>query len=226
MKRSEQARTIRWVVIAILLALDMGTAHYLSRQSRIQDWGVVLAILPVALITMDLVRRSLGNWVAGVGGLLLTAMLVELLPTLRHHISWVYFLQNLAINLLLGFWFGLSLLRQREPLCTSFARLLHPVMHSRLAHYTYYLTQVWTSFFFLMAVISSLLFILAPVGDWSIFANLLTLPLVVAMFVAEYAVRKRVLPPEDQVGLTSAFRSYRTFLAQRAQLNNSSGPHT
>ncbi|MBD3816745.1 MAG: hypothetical protein IE913_09895, partial [Halothiobacillus sp.] len=76
----------------------------------------------------------------------------------------------------------------------------------------------WTIFFFAMATTSILLYLFAPITIWSIFANSLTLPLLVLMFGAEYLVRRRILPPEDQLGPLSAFRAYRrSVLARRTQ---------
>lgn len=216
MNTAGRARTIKAVVIAGLLTLDMGMAHFLSRQPAVQAWGVLFAVLPLSVIALLLLRQWLGSLVALLGLLLIGGLVVELFATLRHHIDWIYFLQNITVNLALGLWFGRSLTAHRQPLCTTFATLLHPAIHPRLAHYTYRVTQVWTAFFFLMAATSTLLFVLAPVGVWSTFANLLTLPLVVLMFLVEYAVRKRVLPPEDHLGLTSAFRAYRTLMTRRS----------
>lgn len=202
----------RTVAIGLLVVLDMGMAHYLSRQPQVQDWAVVLAVLPMAVALLGLIRGYVGNLAcclalaAGVG------LLLAALPLLEHHVRWVYFIQHVTVNVLLGLWFGLSLTRGREPLCTTFAGQLHPVMHPLLVRYTLRITQAWTAFFLSMALLSVGLFFLVPVAVWSAFANLLTLPLVMLMFVIEYGVRKRVLPPEDHLGPTSAFRAYRTRL--------------
>lgn len=211
------ANTIKVVVIVGLVTLDMVLAHYLSGQPEVRDWGVLLAALPMAAIGLLAIRRFFGNLAAILGLLALAGLLFELFGALREHVSWIYFLQHVTINLMLGIWFGRSLLRQREPLCTTFAHLLHPVMHEQLRRYTYRLTQIWTLFFFAMAATSILLFLFSPVAVWSTFANLLTLPLVALLFLIEYIVRIRVLPPEDHLGLTSAFRAYRRVISNRRQ---------
>ena len=54
-----------------------------------------------------------------------------------------------------------------------------------------------------------LLFGLAPLPVWSGFAYLLGVPMLVLMFLVEYAVRCWVLPREDRTGLISAIRAYR-----------------
>ena len=43
---------------------------------------------------------------------------------------------------------------------------------------------------------------------WSVFANLLSLPLVALMFACEYVVRLRVLPDVEHVSLLDGIRLY------------------
>lgn len=124
-------------------------------------------------------------------------------------LDWFYLLQHAGTNLVLGAVFGRSLLPGRTPLVTVFAGLLHEVMTPLLLAYTRRVTQAWTAFFAVMAALSLLLFFLVPIEAWSLFANILTWPLVVLGFVAENEVRKRVLPPEDQFGIFAAVRAFR-----------------
>lgn len=44
---------------------------------------------------------------------------------------------------------------------------------------------------------------------WSVFANLLSTPLLMLMFAGEYAVRWFVLPAADRAGPLEAIRAYR-----------------
>ena len=71
-------------------------------------------------------------------------------------------------------------------------------------------------FFVGMVTVSALLFAFAPMTAWSLFANLLTLPLVGAMFVAEGAVRRLKLPPEERLGILATIAAYRQAMALRA----------
>ena len=59
--------------------------------------------------------------------------------------------------------------------------------------------------------------VFAPIAVWSVFANLLTWPLVGLMFLAEYLVRCRVLPPEDRGGIFAAIGAYRENSQLRAR---------
>jgi uncharacterized membrane protein len=125
-------------------------------------------------------------------------------------LSWLYYLQHLGINASLGLLFGRSLRPGHLPLVTYFAGFTHPELTPALRRYTRQVTIAWTLFFVACIAVSALLFFLGPLEAWSLFANVLTLPLVAAMFVAENEVRKRVLPPEDQVGILAAVRAFRS----------------
>ena len=75
--------------------------------------------------------------------------------------------------------------------------------------YARQVTVAWTLFFAAMALTSTLLFFLAPLASWSVFANFLTLPLVALMFIAEYWVRRWVLPDMQDAHILDALRAYR-----------------
>jgi len=124
-------------------------------------------------------------------------------------VGWLYLAQHVGINIVLGLLFGRSLGGHRQPLVTAIARLVHEVMTPALLSYTRRVTVAWTVFFFLMAGVSILLFVFAPIRVWSVFANILTLPLVAVMFITENEVRKRVLPAEDQIGILGTWRAFR-----------------
>ncbi|HZV53908.1 MAG TPA: hypothetical protein VFF82_03125 [Rhodocyclaceae bacterium] len=121
----------------------------------------------------------------------------------------LYLIQHVGMNVVLGVLFGRSLLGTRTPLVTVFASRVQKVMTPELLAYTRQVTLAWTLFFVAMATLSILLYLLTPIEVWSTFANILTLPLVAAMFVVENEVRKRVLPPDDQVGILAAVRAFR-----------------
>ncbi|MDR3395246.1 MAG: hypothetical protein P4L70_09635 [Parasulfuritortus sp.] len=125
------------------------------------------------------------------------------------HYHWVFLLQDAGLQVLLGLTFGRTLRPGQTPLVSQFAALLHGALSPAVVRYTRRATWAWTLFFAGMATLSLALFWLAPIAVWSVFANLLGLPLVVLMFVAEYVVRRCVLPKADRAGLWEAFAAYR-----------------
>lgn len=115
---------------------------------------------------------------------------------LEQHFTWFYLLEHAGSNALLAALFGSTLAESRIPLCTRLARMVNgDDLPAQVDRYTRHITVVWTAFFAGSACLSILLYLAAPIGVWSAYANLLTAPLVALMFVGEYAVRTRVLPP-------------------------------
>jgi uncharacterized membrane protein len=98
-------------------------------------------------------------------------------------------LPQLAICLGLAWMFGRTLLPGREPLVTRMARSVHGALPAAIVVYARNVTLAWTLFLSAMAVTSVLLYLLASLPLWSLFANVLFFPLVGLMFLAEYAYR-------------------------------------
>jgi uncharacterized membrane protein len=99
--------------------------------------------------------------------------------------------------------FGLTLRPGHEPLITTMARKLHGDIPAELALYTRYVTIAWCCFFVMQLTISITLFCFAPLVVWSSFVNIFDIPLVVAMFLAEYMCRVRCLrnPPRHSLSV-------------------------
>ena len=70
------------------------------------------------------------------------------------------------------------------------------------------MTALWAGYFILMAVASCAVFAFASIQAWSTLANLVTLPLVVALFVVEYAVRLRLHPDFEHVSILDGVRAF------------------
>lgn len=194
--------------IILVAAAWAAAAHYTSALVEASSWGALLGIAPLVFIAAAFAwhsrSRALLFALLGLG----LAGLAAIWPLLARNVGWMYFIQHVATNGLLGIGFGRTLGPGRVPLCTQVAAILHREPSPALRHYTRRVTAAWTAFFALLAATSAALFAYAPVGVWSAFANLLTFPLVALMFVAEYAVRRRVLAPEDRGGILDAVRAY------------------
>jgi uncharacterized membrane protein len=157
------------------------------------------------LVTLGLAYAAFGHW-------LTTAQGRALLGGFAPYLPWLYFAQHVAMFTALGAWFGTSLRPGRDALVTRFARVSESSLSAEGIAYTRRVTLAWTLFFAAVAATSVALFFFAPLELWSAFANLLTLPLVGAMFVAEYAVRTRACPELARGGLArSVLRSVRAY---------------
>jgi uncharacterized membrane protein len=96
---------------------------------------------------------------------------------------------QLSICLALTWLFGHTLLPGATPLVTQMSRAVHGTLPPLIETYTRQVTLAWTLFLAALGILSLLLFLVAPMRVWSLFANLLLLPLVAAMFLTEYAYR-------------------------------------
>lgn len=202
--------------VLLLMAAWVVAAHVGSAGWGNADFNAVVAVLPIAVALL----MALWRWpqwpvrAAGVLGLL--ALVAWLWPQLRHNVPLLYYLQHLGIHVALGVLFGKSLLGPGDALITRLARrIFDHELSDRKVRYTRNVTLAWTLFFFTNALVSTLLFIWAPAATWSVHANLLTGPLVGAMFVIEHLWRMRVLPPHERPGIADIVRAYRRDSAQR-----------
>lgn len=163
---------------------------------------------PIALAFLLAWRSKQRVWML----LLCTAGCVALYSTsgwLVKHFNWVFLMQHAGMQALLAVAFGRSLLAGQVPMVSRFAAIVHGDLSPALARYTRQVTWAWTSYFVVIATLSVLLFWLAPVAVWSVFANLLNLPLLMLMFAAEYGARLYFVPASDRSGPLEAFRAYR-----------------
>lgn len=197
---------------AVVIAVYAVIAHYSSAQGEVGAWAAVVALAPVVLAAAGFARRNASGVIIWLAAAIAAGLLAWAWPWLQRHVAWLYFLQHVGVNGALGLLFGVTLIAPRQPLCTAIATLIHPRMTPLVERYTRQVTVAWTIFFAAMVAVSVILFATAPVEVWSVFANLLTFPLVGLMFVVENEVRKRVIPPEDRVGLVEAASAFRTNL--------------
>ena len=107
--------------------------------------------------------------------------------------------------------FGRTLLPGNEALITSVARRFYGSLPSYLEGYTRRLTAAWCLFFAAQLVASAVLLAFASYEAWSLFVNVLNLPLVAAMFAGDYlcrVVRFRGLPHASIAQSIDAFAKH------------------
>lgn len=207
-------RIVSWVGIAALVIGYPLLAHYTNESAHSGNLGALVAIAPVVLIALVLAWRSPRRFIMlGVPVLLCIALWAGW-SALENHFGLVYWLQYVGMQLILFMTFGRTLIAGRQPLCTRFAEAVHAPLTPQHEIYTRQVTLAWTLFFAAMALASTLLFFLAPLATWSVFANFLTLPLVALMFIAEYWVRRWVLPDMRHTHILDAVRAFRNASAR------------
>ena len=172
--------------------------------------GEFLTIAPLAAALIWFMGRS---WRGRLG---LTALM---LAAVAAWVAWgatsanpalVYLLPHAGAYLFMLWLFGRTLMPGREALITRLARHIHGTLPAEIERYTLHVTTAWCLFFAGMALTSLLLFFLAPLVVWSVF-NLLNLPLVVAMFLAEYLYRIRRYPNFSHASIRSTIRTFQKY---------------
>ena len=202
-------RIVRWLGIAALVIGYPLLAHYTNESAHSGNLGALVAIAPVVLIALVLAWRSPRRVIMMGVPVLLCIALWAGWSALEKHFGLVYWLQHVGIQLILFMTFGRTWIAGRQPLCTRFAEAVHGPVTPQHEIYARQVTIAWTLFFAAMALASTLLFFLAPLATWSVFANFLTLPLVALMFIAEYWVRRWVLPDMRHSRILDAVRAFR-----------------
>lgn len=212
------ANLLRTLAVLALIVGWAVLAHRGSAGDANPDLSAALATAPfIAIAVMLLWRAGHPLWIIG-GGIAVFLLLVWAWPLLRQNIALLYYVQHLGTNLALATLFGRTLFGGREALVSQFARFAHGGSISPLkARYTRQVTIAWTLFFLSTATLSTLLFWLAPPAAWSVFANLLTIPLLVLMFAGEHLARQRLLPPAERSSIADTIRGYRAGMQARNQ---------
>jgi uncharacterized membrane protein len=204
-------RAVRWVAIAAGAIGYPVLAHYsaaTSAATALPSLGVAVSLAPSLAILMWLTWRSPRRPAM----LLLCAVVGGLLwgfwGVLERNFSWVYFLQHAGTYVMLASVFGVTLARGRQPLCTRFAEVVHGSLMPEEVRYSRQVTLAWTLFLLAISLVSSALFFFASIEAWSVFANFLSFPLILLMFVVEYGIRLRKLPHQKKHSIMDGVLAY------------------
>ena len=216
------AQLLRGLAVVVFLVAWGLLAHYGTAGNSSPDLSVLLGVSPIIAAVGLLLWRTKHPLLAGGGNLLLFGGLVWLWPTLRQNIPLVFFIQHLGTNLALATLFGRSLLGGGEALITQLAKAVYNgKISERKRRYTRQATVAWTLFFLGNALISAILWLFAPQSAWSVFANLLSFPLLAGMFIAEHLWRLHALPPEERPSIAQVAKAYRLHGKQTPPANPS-----
>ena len=201
-------RRLQYAAACAAIAVYAGLSHYSNSVAGGRDLGAALALAPLSVVATILAWRNAPPAVAALLCAALAGLIVGLWPVLRQNYPLINLVQDSSVYGLLGFTFGRSLLPGRVALCTQLADKEHGPLSVPEVRYTRQVTAAWTLFFFVITAASILLFVAAPLRIWSLFINFCVLPLVGAMFIAEYQIRRRILPGVKRTGLLATLRAY------------------
>lgn len=205
------ARWRRWLQCAaacLLVAAYSGLSHYCNSLGDAHEVGAALALGPLAVLALMFVWRATPPPVALLSTVSVAGLLYGLWPLAKQNYAMFSLAQETGVYGLLGLSFVRSLGPGGIALCTRLADQVHGPLSPREVLYTRRVTAAWAMFFFSVAASLALLFAFAPLRIWSFYTNFCVLPMVGAMFVAEYAVRHRVLPETRRAGLLATIGVY------------------
>jgi len=207
-----------WVVLGIALSAAFAVlAHAALVEGIPPAVGAAISLVPLALLAVWALRRARHREAFALAALAAIVALWLGWSRLERHFPDVLFLEHAGSNLVLCILFGRTLAGAREPLVTTFARLVHGTLPPEVERYTRGATLAWTIFFATLCALSCALYVSGLRTEWSLLANFVTPAAVVAMFAAEYAVRHRALPHWDHVGIMGGVRAFSRFFGQAAR---------
>lgn len=185
-------RAIGWTWKAFIVLACVAYQYLVHASVSSTQTGAFHALLlwlPLAALAGWILVRSSNKraWLAALGAAAVVVYLVE--HQERLGLAAVSGISHATAYLFLLWYFGQTLARGREPIITRYARQVHGGLPPDMELFTRRLTIAWCVFFAAQLTASGLLFALAPLEAWSLFINLLNLPLLVLMFVGQFAYR-------------------------------------
>lgn len=184
--------------------------HAYILKDEVEVWRLLLVFTPLLLVASWVILRSVRKiwWPLGI---LLLAALIYYVMTGAHGKVGLLAVNGLfyaTLNLLLLWLFGRTLRHGQEPLIAQIARHIKGELPPEITLYTRQVTIAWCIFFTLQVTTSLSLYILAPVAVWSLFINVLDLPLLILMFIAENAYRTLRFPYHSRTPIMQVVEVY------------------
>ncbi|MEP6608068.1 MAG: hypothetical protein ABJA83_05255 [Burkholderiaceae bacterium] len=212
---ADAASNSRSIGLLAACAVMLSVALHVVPQLMRDHVDPALSMLVLMIVDACIVALIVRSRTALLIGILLVAMLGA---AMLSHQQVLAALPSIVLNLMLAGLFGATLRRGENPLIVRIAELDAGVLAPEFARYLRGLTRAWTIFFAVMAGLSLLLMLYAPFEWWSLFANVLTWPLIGFMFAAEWAVRRigfRELPAHTPAHIVARIVAYQRQLIQR-----------
>jgi uncharacterized membrane protein len=201
-------RRLQLAAVVLFFIAYSVISHYSNLNPQAHDLRTTLALAPMLALGLILLWRWSGALIALLAAAAAAFFLRAFWPVFAQNFSVVYLVQQAGFYSIMAYTFGRSLRKDRVPLCTQLADKVHGPLSALELRYTRNVTRAWVIFFLLNLAATFLLFKFAPLRIWSLFVNFWSLPLILLMFVAEYAVRRRVLPQVQRSGLIATLRVY------------------
>jgi uncharacterized membrane protein len=184
--------------------------HASIRSDAADNLGLLLVVLPPMLVVCWFALRAVGRvWKPLVVAAFL-ALLYFVASGQHERVSLIAVdgISHASLNLFLLWFFGRTLLNGREPLITQISRRVNGHMKPDIAIYTRHVTIAWCIYFAAQVAVSLLLYLFAPLSVWSLFVNVLNLPLLALMFAGELIWRTMRYPHHSRTTILKAIEVY------------------
>ncbi len=163
--------------------------HKVTVAGQLTPISATAVLIPLIVATGWVIALELGLRMALLITITMTSLGLAWVNMFGLPSTIIFGLPHLVTNLFLMWFFGRTLKHGREPLITSIARRVHGSLTPDIEIYTRRVTVAWSLFFLLQVIVSSGLYIFAPLEVWSMFINILNAPSIVLMFIVEYTYR-------------------------------------
>jgi len=184
--------------------------HAFIQKGETNNLLLLLLILPLLLVAGWIALRALGKaWWPLVAAVFLA--LVYFVASGQHErigLVAVNAVSHAAPNLFLLWFFGRTLLHGKEPLIAQISRRVNGELKPEMAVYTRRVTLAWSIYFGAQVTVSLLLYLFASLATWSLFINVLGLPLLALMFAGEYSWRIMRYPHHPHTSIKKAIEVY------------------
>jgi uncharacterized membrane protein len=208
----------------------MGVAYPLVAHIAALSGRPALIAASIGLLTLLILLPGLSNHRPLAWGMLLLAGCGLHVAVRSGHALLLLFLPPILLNGFMAWVFGHTLRSGRVPLIERAARLMHApegLLSDDIVAYARGVTEVWAGMFIVLTAVNLVLAMFArpgglllaagiepvvavPLSAWSLFANMLTYVIIAALFLVEYAVRKRRFPHQPYRGLIDFTRRLAT----------------
>ena len=226
------ARIIK-IVVLVAAATSPIASHIALLSGRGIAVAVAFSVLQAAAVGIIIAsmgtRRRVLYLALLASAIMLTVLLLGLLRSAALGLQLAAGVSHALLYGTLFVLFAATLLPGQTDIVTRVAQRLNPHFHSAMRSYTRRVCIVWCGFFAAQIVTSAVLFSLAPVRWWLLFINALNVPLVLLMFLGEYAIRRRRFPGRQSTDLATMIRGFRRStspaIAQPTSGAHQTGPH-
>lgn len=194
---------VAFIVYPILL-------HMFILKDEVEMWQLLFVFAPLLGVAAWVLFRMLGKmwWPLLALGFVAAIWYIITGDHGRVGLLAVNGLSHASLNLFLLWLFGRTLLPGREPLISQISRHINGELKDEVVTYTRHVTIAWCVYFVAQVVVSLLLYVFAPLSAWSFFINVLNLPLLVLMFVAEKLYRTLRFPNHPKTSILKAIEVY------------------